>query len=123
MKLVEELKKLVPFKETVSAGDIVLIVSEEPRMIVYALVTAIEPDPGRKKSWWNVTMQVLAVPPREVTWTLREPQFTGREIFTIGGIEHFIGPVQFAPDSSPSSSAPDDNLSSAEGKGGLRRVK
>lgn len=125
MKLVEELKKLVSFKETASAGDVVLIVSEEPRMIVYALITAIEPDPGQKKSWWNVTMQVLAVPPREVIWTLREPQFTGREIFTVEGKEHFIGPVRFAAGNPahPSSSAPDNPPSPTEGGGGLRRVK
>lgn len=103
-KLVAELKKLVSFKNTTIAGDIVLLASHEPQMIVYALVTGIEPDEGRKKSWWNVTLQVLAVPPREVVWTLREPQFTGQEMFSFSGIDHFMQAVRF--ESSPSLSPP-----------------
>ncbi|HER63069.1 MAG TPA: hypothetical protein ENO11_03735 [Desulfobacteraceae bacterium] len=100
---VSELQKLVSFKDTTGAGDIVLIASRDPQMVVYALVTKIEPDRSRKESWWNVTMQILAVPPREVVWTLREPQFTGREIFSFGGIEHFMKAIRFqsASGSSP----------------------
>ena len=43
-KLVSELRQIVPFKDTTDIGDIVLIVSKEPQMLVYALVTGIEPD-------------------------------------------------------------------------------
>lgn len=123
--LIAELKKLVTFKETITAGDVVLIASDEPRMIVYGLVTRIEPDRGGRKSWWNVTMQVLAVPPREVEWTLREPQFTGREIFTFDGVEHFIAPVRFAsaPATPPSGPEPGRRKSHSVRKSGLRRVK
>ena len=103
-KLVAELKKLVSFKNSTAAGDVVLLASHEPQMLVYALVTGIEPDLGRKQSWWSVTMQVLSVPPREVVWTLREPQFTGQETFSFGGIEHFMKAVCF--ESSLSSSSP-----------------
>jgi hypothetical protein len=102
-KLVAELKKLVSFKNSTVAGDVVLLASHEPQMVVYALVTGIEPDKGRKQSWWSVTMQVLSVPPREVVWTLREPQFTGQETFSFGGVEHFMKAVRFESTLSPSS--------------------
>jgi len=93
--LIAELKKLVPFKDSTVEGDIVLLASDDPRAIVYAFVTDITRDAGRKDPWWDVTMQVLSVPPSEVVWTLREPQFTGREIFTFGGIKHFMKAVRF----------------------------
>ncbi len=93
--LVAELKKRILFKDTTMVGDIVLLVSHDPQTLVYALVTSIEPDKSRKEAWWSVTMQVLAVPPSEVVWILREPQFTGQEIFSFGGIEHFMKAVRF----------------------------
>ncbi len=101
--LVAELKKRVLFKDTTTVGDIVLLASQDPQTLVYAMVTTIEPDKTRKEAWWNVTMQVLSVPPREVVWTLREPQFTGQEVFSFGGIEHFMKAVRFesAPAVSP----------------------
>ena len=88
-KFVDELRKVVSFKEVTGAGDLVLIAADNPRTLVYALVDAIEPDPGRKGTWWNVHMHVLTVPPRKTVWTLREPQFTGKEIFTMGGNRGF----------------------------------
>jgi len=33
------------------------------------------------------------VPPQPVTWTLRPPQFTGQEIFTMGGDPRFLKAV------------------------------
>ena len=66
--LVAELKKRVLFKDTTTVGDIVLLASQDPQTLVYAMVTTIEPDKTRKEAWWNVTMQVLSVPPREVVW-------------------------------------------------------
>lgn len=123
-KLVCELKKLVPFKDTTAAGDIVLLASHEPQMVVYALVTGIEPDKGRKKSWWNVTMQVLSVPPQEVVWTLREPQFTGQETFSFGGIDHFMKAIRL--ESLPSPSSPPEkgnNKETGSSRGRLRVVK
>ncbi len=93
-KFVAELKRILLFKDTTVEGDIVILASNEPRMIAYALVTRIEPDSNKKGSWWNVSMHVLSIPPREVVWTLREPQFSGQEIFTFGGIEHFMKAVQ-----------------------------
>ena len=54
-KLLDELKKIVRFKDSTNVGDHVLVVSKEPQMISYALVSSIERDPGRKKDeWWQV---------------------------------------------------------------------
>lgn len=91
--LVNELKKIVKFKDTTVAGDHVLIVTKKPQAILYALVASIERDPGRKGEWWHVRMHVFSVPPQTVIWTLRERQFTGMEIFTMQGIEHFMKAV------------------------------
>jgi len=96
-KLVEELGRIVPFKETTDIGDLVLVVVKEPQMLVYALVNDIERDSSRKAEWWHLHLTFLTVPPQETTWTLRTPQMTGMEIFTIGGEERFVKAVSFAP--------------------------
>lgn len=93
-QLVQELKKLLPFKKTTEVGDIVLIAAKEPKMLAYALVTGIEADPARpREEWWQVSLVLLSVPMQKVTWTLRLPQFTGQEIFTMGGKGRFIQAV------------------------------
>jgi len=92
-KLVADLQKILPFKETTKEGDVVLLVAKEPQMLLYALVTDIERDSSRKDEWWHVRMQVLSVPLQSVTWTLRREQFTGREIFTMGGEQRFVQAV------------------------------
>ncbi len=96
-KLVKELGKIVPFQETTDIGDLVLVVAKEPQMLVYALVTDITRDTSRKAEWWHLALTFLTVPPQEVTWTLRTPQMTGLEIFTMGGEERFIKAVNMAP--------------------------
>ena len=93
-ELVMELKKHVVFKENTVPGDLVLIAADNPRMLVYARVEAVEPDTERRESWWHVTMQLLTVPPQLIVWTLREPQFSGREIFSMGGDQRFMQAVQ-----------------------------
>jgi hypothetical protein len=89
-KLVEELKKIVRFKDTTEAGDHVLIASKNPREMIYAIVESIDRDPRRKDEWWLVRMRLLSLPPQNIVWTLREPQFAGKEIFTMQGVEHFM---------------------------------
>lgn len=90
-QLVSELKKNLPFKGTTEIGDIVLIAAKEQQMLIYALVTDIEPDPSKARDeWWLVHLKLLTVPLQDVTWTLRVPQFTGQEIFTMGGQARFI---------------------------------
>ncbi len=116
-KLIAELRKQVPFKETTEVGDLVLLVAEEPQMLVYALVTGIERDRSRRDEWWHLQMQVLTVPPQPLTWTLRMEQFTGREIFTMGGEERFVQAVQLDVPPKPVPEKP------ARKKTGLRLVK
>ncbi|HEB49514.1 MAG TPA: hypothetical protein ENI89_02805 [Desulfobulbus sp.] len=124
-KLIAELKEIVDFKETTDVGDIVLIVAKEPQILVYALVTSIERDTTRRDEWWHVGMQLLTVPVQPVTWTLRMAQFTGQEIFTMGGEQRFVkavrfpvGPGRFAPPGDePGRTRP------PAGKGRLRIVK
>jgi hypothetical protein len=100
-KLVDELKQVVPFKESTDIGDIVLIVAKEPQMLVYALVTDITRDTTRKDEWWHIALTFLTVPPQELTWTLRTAQMTGMEIFTMGGEERFVKAVNLTPAIAP----------------------
>ncbi len=120
-KLVEELRQLVPFQDTTDIGDIVLIVSKEPQMLVYALVTDISRDTSRKDEWWHVSFTFLAVPPQKMTWTLRTAQMTGMEIFTMGGEERFVKAVTLAPDIKKTS--PQDSTGKTPSSGFLKRVK
>ncbi|MGV1099594.1 hypothetical protein ACUUL3_09350 [Thiovibrio sp. JS02] len=91
-KIVADLKNIFTFKDTTGEGDIVLLVAES---LMYAVVTEIERDTTRKDEWWHVGMQLLSIPPQKFTWTLREPQFTGQEIFTMGGEERFVKAIDF----------------------------
>lgn len=95
-KLIAELKQAMHFKDTTDIGDLVLIVAKEPQVSVsYALVTEIERDTSRKNEWWHVSLSLLSIPPQEMVWTLRTPQLTGMEVFTMGGEERFIKAVDF----------------------------
>ena len=100
-KLAADLKKIMPFKDTTEPGDIVLIAAREPEMLVYALVGEILRDETRKDEWWHVNLHILTVPPQTVVWTLREPQFTGKEPFTMGGEGRFIKAVRLAAPAAP----------------------
>lgn len=91
-KIVRDLKNIMAFKETTEEGDIVLVVADQ---LIYALVIEISPDTGKRDEWWHVTLQLLTVPPKQVVWTLREPQFTGKEIFAMGGEKRFVKAVGF----------------------------
>jgi hypothetical protein len=104
-KIVEELKQLIPFKDTTNKGDIILIVAKEPQLIVYAYVNDIERDAGRRDEWWHVHLTMLAVPLQKMTWTLRTDQMTGKEIFTMGGEERFVKAVRFKEDGDINQSA------------------
>ncbi|GBE11888.1 hypothetical protein BMS3Bbin14_00578 [bacterium BMS3Bbin14] len=123
-KMVAELKRLVNFKDTTVVGDLVLILSGEPQMLAYALVTSIEPDNSRKDEWWQVKMQLLSVPPRKMVWTLRPAQFTGREIFTMGGEQRFVQAVRFIHDQPVTPAAKESRADRKQtGKSPLRIIK
>jgi hypothetical protein len=62
-------------------GDVLLIYYQE-KPSVYARIEFIEPD--IKKDWYQLTLLILAVPARTVTWTLREEYINGAP-FTMGG--------------------------------------
>ena len=93
--IIEDLKKIVRFKSTTDVGDIVLVVAEEPKSMIYALVTDFQRDESKRDEWWHVSLQILSVPPQKVTWTLRTSQFNGQEIFTMGGEKRFVAAVDF----------------------------
>jgi hypothetical protein len=116
-KLVSELNTLFTFKETTREGDLVLIAGEKPPMLVYALVTGISRDESKRDEWWHVGLQLLTFPPQKSVWTLREPQFTGREIFTMGGEARFVKALDFSGPGRESPPAP-----KADGKKGPLRV-
>lgn len=94
-KLLEELKSVVPLKDKTDIGDIVLIVGENPQLILYGIVESIERDTSKKDEWWNIALTFLTVPLQKVVWTLRTPQMTGQEIFTMGGEKRFFKAVEF----------------------------
>lgn len=113
-KFVEELRRAVCFKESTEVGDLVLVVIDKPRSLLYARVKDFERDHSRREEWWHITLQLLTVPPQEVQWTLRRAQFSGQEIFTMGGDKRFIQAVDLGalPLNSP-----------AGGGGGVKKVK
>lgn len=93
-QLVAELKKILPLKGTTECGDIVVIAAKQPQMLLYAMVGDIVRDQTRREEWWHVTFHLLSIPIQTVVWTLRSPQFTGQEIFTMGGEGRFVQAVQ-----------------------------
>jgi hypothetical protein len=119
-KIVKDLKKLVPFKDTIKRGDIVLIAAKNPQMLVYALVSDIARDDTKRDEWWHVSMNILSLPPRDVTWTLRLEQMTGQEIFTMDGEQRFMKALDFGAKHPP---LQDDTQQPAKGKRPLRRIK
>lgn len=122
--MLKELYKLFKFKEETDIGDIVVIAMENPQSIIYGLVTGFQRDSDKREEWWHVTLQLLSIPPQKVTWTLRLPQFTGKEVFTMGGDKRFIKSVDFSEESGPSSPSPDDSDEDKEsGRAKLRVVK
>ena len=119
-KIIEDLKKLVVFKDKIEEGDIVLIAAKKPQMLLYGLVSDIVRDDSKLDEWWHVSMHLLSLPPRRVTWILRTEQMTGQEFFTMDGEERFMKPVLF-----DSGKKPDKGTGKKESKDrrSLRRIK
>jgi len=120
-QIIKDLQKLLPFKDTIAAGDIVLIAAKKPQMLVYALVSSIIRNDTKRDEWWHVSMHILSLPPRKVTWILRTPQMTGLEVFTMDGEERFMKAVQFDP-RGPKQTR-NTNSKNNNDKPSLRRVK
>lgn len=121
-KLVEELRSITPFKDSTNIGDVVLIVSDQPRLILYAKVTSIDRDPSKKDEWWNIGLTFLTVPLQNVLWTLRTAQMTGQEIFTMGGEKRFFQAVVIGGGPAPSDELSGHRKMSGH-KGSLKRIK
>ena len=124
-QFVAELKKILPLKATTERGDLVVIAAKQPQMLLYAMVGDIVRDQTRREEWWHVTLHLLSIPIQTVVWTLRSPQFTGQEIFTMSGEGRFIQAVQWdrampQPDSGPVGSGGSGVM---DRKRGLRIVK
>jgi hypothetical protein len=119
-KIISDLKKIVPFKDTVETGDIVLIAAKKPQMLVYALVSDIVRDDTKHDEWWHVSMHILSLPPGKVTWILRTEQMIGQEIFTMDGEERFMKAVIFETKKTP---VKDEPQLEQKGKSSLRRIK
>ena len=120
-KIVDELKQVVPFKDTTDVGDIVLIAAKEPQMLIYARVNNIERDSSRNDEWWHVHLTMLTLPLQELTWTLRTRQMTGQEIFTMGGEERFVKAIEFKSSKTRKTTAAVNTITKKQG--GLKRVK
>lgn len=121
-KLVEELKAVTPFKNTTDIGDVVLIASEQPRLILYAMVVSIERDQSKREEWWHIGLTFLTVPLQNVIWTLRTEQMTGQEIFTMGGEKRFFKAVSISIETGDQERSRHQRKSSPK-KGGLKRIK
>ncbi len=121
--LVEELKAVIPFKMTTEVGDIVLVVSGQPQMLLYGLITSIERDPGKKDEWWHIGLSFLTVPLQNVVWTLRTAQMTGREIFTMGGEKRFFKAVNIGSKTVPEPTNKPRKPAKQSTKSGLKRIK
>jgi len=119
-KIVSDLKKIVPFKDTVESGDIVLIAAKKPQMLVYALVSDIVRDDTKHDEWWIVSMHILSLPPKKITWILRTEQMSGQEIFSIDGEERFMKALVFDSKKTP---AKDDSQQEKKSKASLHRIK
>lgn len=119
-KIINDLKKLVPFKDTLDIGDIVLIAAKNPQMLVYGLVSDIVRDLSKKDEWWHVSMHILSLPPRKVIWILRPEQMTGREVFTMDGEARFMKAVNFETGRPP---VQKEEKKPDKGKATLKRIK
>ena len=120
-KLVEELKSITPFKNTTDVGDVVLIASEQPRLMLYAKVTSLERDPSKKEEWWHIGLTFLTVPLQNVIWTLRTAQMTGQEIFTMGGEKRFFQAVVITTE--PPAVDSSHGRKTSHQKSSLKRIK
>ena len=111
----------MPFKDGTEPGDLALLVTEDPQMATYARIAAIERDFSKKQEWWHVTFHLLTIPPQKMVWTLRTEQFTGREIFTMGGKKKFFQAIRFE-EPGPTAEKPGEKAG-VQRKSSLRLVK
>ncbi len=122
-KLVEQLRSIIPFKEGTEKGDIVLVIAQDPRLILYGLVTSVEQDKTRKDEWWHVGVTFFTIPLQKVIWTLRTAQMTGREIFTMGGEKRFFQAVVLVEPAQPPKEKMPIQTDGTSRKAMMKRIK
>lgn len=123
-KLIQKLRSVVNFKDTTVPGDVVLVAATDPEILFYAYVSDITRDTTRKDEWWHVEMHILSMPPQRITWTLRTPQMSGMETFTMGGEPRFMKAVAFNGAASISPEPVKKETSPQKGhKGFIKRIK
>ena len=74
-------------------GDVVLIYYKD-QPSVFARIEFIEPD--IKKDWYRITLLLLSIPARSVTWILRDSYINGAP-FTMGGTPMRLEEVKRMP--------------------------
>jgi hypothetical protein len=89
IQIFNELKKTIPFKDTTTEGDIILVGMKQG--LSYGLI--LEINPNVKREWWDVQFKLLVIPPVNLNWILRTTQMCG-EIFTMNGEDHFMIAVE-----------------------------
>ncbi|RJR32064.1 MAG: hypothetical protein C4576_30945 [Desulfobacteraceae bacterium] len=95
-------------------GSLVLVHYQE-RPTVYARIEAVEPD--IKKDWYQVTLLLLSIPAKEITWILREEYIMGSP-FTMGGQAMKLEPIPPYTPPAPAVSAPSDSKEEGPAKSG-----
>lgn len=90
-KHINEFKTIIPFKNTIDIGDIILFIL--PDIFIYGIVKKIEKDNLKKGDWWYVTFTAFSIPPKNITLILRSEQMTGMETFTINGEYRFFSAI------------------------------
>jgi hypothetical protein len=97
-------------------GNLVLIYYQD-KPAIYARIESIEPD--IKKNWYQVSLLLLTIPAKTVTWILREEYINGAS-FTMGGqamrLEEVPRFIEAEKSEDPSQS------SGTEGKGNAGKV-
>ncbi|MFB0520717.1 MAG: hypothetical protein ACETWD_04730 [Desulfatiglandales bacterium] len=99
-------------------GDVVLVYyREEPAF--FARIDSIEPD--TKKDWFRVQLLILTIPPRTVTWILREEYIDGVP-FTMEGSPARIEAVNPLPIASDSEDTKREAIKRAPSKDGKKII-
>ena len=99
------------------AGDLLLI-HHNHKPVAYARVEEITADV--KQDWWQITLMLLQVPAKRVTWILRSEYIDGDQ-FTMGGEPMRMEPV---PPVAASPAPREQPLSAGEtGEGGQAEDK
>lgn len=97
---------MVPYGKMFQSGEVLLVyMNDEP--IFFVRVESVEPD--IKKGWWQLSLLILALPLKTITWKLDSDQMRG-QIFTMKGVPVNIQRVK-APDTEKESKS--SNLESS----------